>query len=308
MRNLLDIIQKISATQEAIRKTQELLRKFPEDYTIMANLESLAKRATALEDSFLHNAHQEHMDVCTYRMIANDNANYPILSLGSALGDLQRWFSTVYDALKNGPKQRARLAPEVLQHTTLNFAFTFSGSVGVAMTIPSERLLFDNDLQRTMHKTVEMLKAESSDQIHYFAKELGAASIRSLYNWVIDHNKAGVGAEIRWLRDVEVIDDINIDAVHLSNLSKAIEETSDTKEEVLELAGDLVGADIQRHTFHMAFEEAEEVRGTMSENIGLEYTVELPKRYIATIRKRSFVNYATEEENIRHHLINLKTV
>ncbi|HWR72899.1 MAG TPA: hypothetical protein VN604_06995 [Nitrospirota bacterium] len=306
MKNLLDIIQKISSTQDAIRKTQDLLRQFPKDYTIMANLESLIRRASALEDSFLHRAHQEHMDVCTYRMIADDNGNYPILSLGSALSDLQRWFSTVYDSLKNGPKQRARLAPEVLKFTTLNFAFTFTGSVGVAMTIPSERMLFDNDLQRAMHKTVEMLKAESSDQIHYFAQELGAASVRSLYNWVSDHIKTGVGAEIRWLRDLEILTDITIDHLHLSNLGKAIEETSDTKEEILELTGDLVGADIQRHTFHMAFEEANEIRGTMSENIGIEYTVELPKRYIANISKSSYVNYATEEEYIRYHLLNLK--
>jgi hypothetical protein len=303
---LLDIIQKLQATQDAIRKTRELVARYPLDYGLLVNLESLEARALSLEESFLIEADVEQLDVCTYRMFGVDQRNYPILTIGSAISDLQRWFSIVYDALRNGPKRRAKLSPEIVQQSTLDFAFTFTGSVGFAMTVPSERLLIDNDLQRAMQKTVEMAKAESSDQIHLLSKEVGSASIRAMYRWVSDHTSAQAGAEIRWLRDREDMVLALFEARHLVNLGRAIEETSDETEEVLELIGDMVGADINKHTFHLAFEEADEIRGTMADSIGVQYTVELPKRYLAVIRKTSFINYATDEEYTKYHLLELK--
>lgn len=304
---LLDIIEKLQSTQDAIRKARELATKHPQDYAVLSNLESLEKRALSLESSFLSEANVAQLDVCTYRMFGDEGHRYPVLAVGSALRDLQRWFSTVYDALRNGPKQRAKIAPEVVQQSTLDFAFAFTGSVGIAMTVPSERMLIDNDLQRAMHKTIDMVRADSSDQIHYFAKEVGPASVRALYRWVKDHTATGTGAEIQWLRNKAELVKAILPPEHLVALGMAIEETSDQKEETLTLIGDLVGADIHRHTFHMAFDEAEEIRGTMADSIGVEYTVELPRRYTATIRKTSFVNYATDDEITTYHLTELKT-
>src|SRR5450759_2760329 len=97
---LLDIVQKIQDTQDAIRKARELAAKYPRDYAVLTNLEFLEKRALSLEESFLSEAHTDQLDVCAYRMFADDRSRYPILAVGSALGDLQRWFSTVYDALR----------------------------------------------------------------------------------------------------------------------------------------------------------------------------------------------------------------
>ncbi len=306
MSTLLDTIQKLQSTQEAIRKTKDLLAKHPRDYGLLVNIASLEKRALSLEDAFLAGASIEHLDICTYRMFADDRKTYPILAVGSALSDLQRWFSTVYDALKNGPKHRAKLAPEIVQQSTLDFAFAFTGSVGVAMTIPSERLLIDNDLQRAIQKVVEMAKADSREKIHYFAKEVGAASVRAMYRWVTDHVVSGTGAEIKWLRDRTEVASGSFDKHYLADLGRAIEQTSDETEETLNLIGDLVGADINKHTFHLVFEEADEIRGTMAESIGMEYTVELPRRYMAVIRKTSFVNFAKDEEYVKYHLLELK--
>lgn len=303
---LLDTIDKLQSTQEAIRKTKELLTKHPRDYSLLANIASLEKRALSLEDDFLAEASTEHLDICTYRMFADERKTYPVLAVGSALSDLQRWFSTVYDAFKNGPKRRAKIAPEIAQQSTLDFAFAFTGSVGVAMTIPSERLLFDNDLQRTIQKIVEMAGADSVDKIHYFAKEVGAASVSAMYRWVSDHVVSGTGAEIKWMRKQTEVAAGTFEKHQLADLGRAIEQTGEETEEILNVVGELVGADINRHTFHLVFEEAEEIRGTMTESIGLEYTVELPRRYMAEIRKTSFVNYAKDEEYVKYHLLELK--
>ncbi len=308
MSDLLDIVQKLSDTQAIIRRTEAFLIEDPDDATILATLGSLSKRAAELETQFLSQAHREHLDVCSYRIFLEDSADYAVLAVGNALSDFQRWFSTVYDALKSGPKRRAHIAPEIVNDSTLSFAFSFTGSVGVALTLPSERMLLDNDLQLAMRKTVEMLRAESSDQVHNFANELGAASVVAFSKWVGDHVAAGTGADIKWLREEEEIVGIRANAEHMRSLQRAIEETSDTEEKVLEIKGTLVGADTERHTFHMTFEEADEIRGSMSESIGAEYTVELPRIYSATVRKTSSVSYSTDKETIRYHLLELKKV
>ena len=306
MSMLLDIIQRIQDTQEAIRKTKEILLLYPKDLGLLANLKSLEIRALSLEASFLDEANVEHLDIVTYRMFAEKKKFYSVMDIGSALTDLQRWFSTVYDSLKTGPKRKAKLSPEIISATTLDFAFSFSGSVGIAMSIPSERLLLDNELQVTIKKTIEMAKAESSDQIHSFSKEMGASSIRAMYRWVQDHISAGAGAEIRWIKNEQEVIAASFEAKHLANLGHAIEETSDNFEEEIKVTGSLVGADVTKHTFHMVFDEADEIRGTMAETIGSQYTVELPKRYVAIMRKTSYLNYATDEEHIKHHLLELK--
>jgi hypothetical protein len=105
------------------------------------------------------------------------------------------------------------------------------------MTIPSERLLFENQLQLAMAKTAEMLTAEGSDQVHHFAAQLGAASIRTLYDWVNDHVNANLGAEIQWIANNSPIAGITTGLEHLRNLKLAIEETSDIEETVFETPG-----------------------------------------------------------------------
>lgn len=308
MKAFTEIIQKISDTQQAMRKLAALLSKNPSRLSLQSSYESLQKRHEVLEAKFLSLSNQNQLDVCSYRVFSEIGENYPIFAFGSALRDFQKWFSTIYDALKTGPKKRARLSPEILTESTLNFAFSFPGSVGVAMTIPSERMLFENDLQLAMIKTTEMLKAEGSDQVHYFAKQLGAASVRALYCWVEDHVNAGLGVDIHWVSNEKPISEIIMGFEKMKNLKQAIEETSDLEEATLEVQGWLVGADTSSHTFHMVFEEDREIRGTMSEAVGASYTVELPQFYIATIKKTSFVNYATGEEKTTYFLESLKKI
>lgn len=308
MSGLLDVLLKLSDTQEAIRRTEALLLEAPGDKTILAMLESLGKRASKLEDSFLAVADSVGLDVCAYRLFSEGNARYSIHSLGSILQSFQMWFSTVYDALKNGPKLKAKISPEVLQESALDFAFSFTGSLGVALTIPSERQLFENDLQRAMVKTVDMLRAEATDQINKYAEELGGAVIHSFHNWVDSHVKSGAGADIRWLRGQTEVATIRAGIARFQRLESFIQTTTAPVEETFEVKGLLVGADTKKHSFHMVFENAEEIRGTMSEAIGEEHTVELPQEYIAIIRRTTSENLATGKKSHMYHLLRLRRV
>lgn len=306
MSQILDIIDKISDIDEGIRKTEKLLSEFPDSLAVAQNLRSLVKRRESLELRFHEATAQSHLDVFRYRLLSD--SGYSVLSVGNTLSSFQRWFGVVYDSLKNGPKKRARLSPEAFLESELSFGYSFSGSLGLALTIPSDRTLFENDLELAIQKLFEMARSDSSDQIAYFSKELGPAPVRALKEWVQNQVDGGFGVAAQWLRGEEVKYEYESNLAHLKDLALAISETSDEIEEEVVLIGELVGADTENRKFHFKTSESEDIRGMMSESISLSMVLELPQRYEATIKSTTFINYATEEETTRYHLSNLKKV
>lgn len=305
MNELLEISSQITETQSALERIQRSIKERPKDPTLQLMASSLEKRQLTLEDRFLQVTGAAHIDVCSYRLFSEKHSHYSIHAIGGALKEFQTWFTRIYDALTNGVKDKSRVPLQTIELSQLAFAYTFSGSLGVAMTLPVERLLIENELEIAMRVLTDMLAAESSDQIHYFAKKFGSGTIRTMAKWVDIHASSDLGADIRWMKGNEEIASYTATTSHLANLLTAIKETSDITEELLNVTGFLVGANINKHTFHMVFADQEEVRGTMADTIGAEFAVELPRRYVAQIRKSSYENFATDQTVVKYHLENL---
>jgi hypothetical protein len=139
MPDLLDIQEKLQDTSAAIARAQRTLAQNLSIPSVAANLRSLEKRWNDLEHNFRAVADRIELDVCHYRLLFEDRPT--LIGLTSIWIDFQNLFSLVYDALKNGPKQRARLAPDVVSETSLGIAYSYPGSVGVVLTLNNERLL-----------------------------------------------------------------------------------------------------------------------------------------------------------------------
>ena len=306
MSDLLDLSIKISDTQETIRMIEKGLADFPGDQGMTASLHSLLRRAESLEAEFIRESNRKQVDVCSYRIFPDNPRPQSILEVGTALADFQRWFSTLYDAIKTGPKKIAKLAAETLSESRLDFGFTYTGSVGVVMTIPSERALFGTPLQTAMLKSVELLGTTDRETLHQFSRELGAATIRALYTWLKDHADSGSGADLAWVSGEKVLAEVRANHSQLRALGTMISETSEVKEEEFEIIGWMVGADTTSRTFHMAFHEGEEIRGSLSDSIGEDFTIEIPTQYQALIQKHSSTKYTTDQETVRYILLGLK--
>jgi hypothetical protein len=309
MSDLLDIAQKLNETQKALKDLEQAIADNPGALSLLASAVSLRERQGDLEIAFAEEANRQHIDVCSYRLFSEHEDKPPIAALTGALSSFQAWFTTVFDAIKNGPKQRSKVEVDVVKSTEFGFGYAFTGSVGFVMTMPNERLLIgDSQLDQAMETVFKMAKADDSERIAFFSKELGPASVRKMYWWTTEHLSAGLGAEIEWRRQDSVKARLFIQTAELDSLKKAIEETSDETEETIEAIAELVGADIPRHIFHLKIPGAGDVRGTMAESIGESVTVELPKHYKATFRKTTRINYSTEKEDIEYHLLKLDPV
>lgn len=308
MIDLTAIQEELQDLNAIIAKHERTLATHMEAKSLRANIQTLRRRRQVLEDDFLEAAARVEADVCSYRLIPGES-RASISALSRALNGFQTFFSLVYDAIKTGPKQRARLSAEVTNDTALGYAYSFSGSVGFVMTLPNEQLLLgETRLDEAMRIVFLMAKATSPQEIADFAKKLGPPPVRAMYRWASDHVEYGLEADIEWRRREQVRSSLFVQEPQLEQLRKIIAETSDETEEELEVIGNLVGADVSRKTFHIETTGGGEIRGIFADAISEEHTVVLPKPYSAKIRKRTKIVYSTEEEQVSYFLLSLRSI
>jgi hypothetical protein len=260
-----------------------------------ANIRSLEKRRSMLEREFVNAADRQSRDVCSYRMFARGD-RYKLSGFAKALADFQTTFSLTYDALVNGPKQRAVIPPEVEAATSFDFAYAFSGSVGVVLTLENERLLFgDTKLDETIAVVFEMAKAEHSKEIAAFAKKLGPPPIRSLYKWANDHVSAETGAEIHWVKNsVESV--LLVQQQELIKLRDAIAATSDESVVQVTETGILRGIDTITKRFRLELPDSNEITGLLGDVVDEGHQVTVPSTKTARLELKTKIHYSIDKE------------
>lgn len=310
MSRLLEIQELLQDTGAAIARIEPSLAESPNRPSLLFTLQSLRKRQGQLEAEFLDAANQIGEDVCSYRLLPDETIRLTISALAKALGDFQHLFSVTYDAIKNGPKERASIGAEVAENTAFGFGYTFAGSVGVVFTLPNERLLadFPSDLDRAVSMIFQIAKINEPNQIAPLAKEIGRPPIQAIYTWARDHAQHGLGASIEWRRNKEIRNSLLIQQPELDRLHKTIALSSEESQEEVTVRGLLEAADVRRHRFEILTEEGGAIKGSFENAISESHVVTIPKRYTATIRKTTRLIYATDTEESSYFLVGLEPI
>lgn len=308
MADLIDIITNLRETESVISRMEKVMREHPESETALLSLKSMLKRQRELERAFSEAAHDDFQDVCSYRIFGEDDEKPKISTIAKSLGDFQSLLTIIYDAIKSGkPKETARVSAESAGETALEFGYSFAGSVGFMMTMPNERLLIgETNLDEAMSQVFKMAKSQDTDQVAAFAKTIGIAPIRKIYQWAEDHVSSGMNVDIKWLRNEQVRNELRVDLQELENLIEIIAKTSEEKIEDIEVDGLLVGADVKTRTFHMTFPEAKEIRGELSEILTQDGEIQINRRYKAKIRKMTKIHYSIEKDEYSYILLSIE--
>ncbi|HME33515.1 MAG TPA: hypothetical protein VKG65_12230 [Terriglobales bacterium] len=306
MPDILELQEKLQDTTAAIAQLEHVMIENPETPSLGANLRSLHKRREELEAVFLELTNQLEQDVCRYRLFVV-GTRPTITGLAQAWTNFQNAFSVIYDALKNGPKVRGRIGVTAAEETALGFSYSFTGSVGIVMTMPNERLLLGQTLiDQAIRTMFDLAGAHEHKQIREFAKTLGPAPVRAMYYWANSHVQYGMGAEIEWRREKELRARLLIQEPELARLTNTILQTSDEISEEVTYTGTLRAADLDRRTFRMELDDESSVKGTFDDAIDAERAVTLPRRYIAKLVKTTKVYYSTEIEDVSYRLLSLR--
>lgn len=306
MSALFEIIEKIQDTEAALAMAERAIARSPHSETLAITVKSIQKRRESLESQFTEIAKAQRLDVCSYRIFSETQDNIKISSLANALHDFQSLFTTVFDALKNGPKERAKTDAATTANSAFDFGYCFSGSAGIVMTMPAELVLVgESALDNTIIEIFEMANTTTPDQLRIHAKRLGLASVRKVYQWVTNHLQAGAGADIQWKKNNDLKLKLFIQVPQLEALQKSILETSDETEDPIEVSGELVGFDANLHRFHFKTEDGVDMRGETSPKLGTTHTLEVPKHYKITALVKRKIYYATEKEDVTYYLVDV---
>lgn len=297
MTTLFELASELRQTHAAVRRMDDLVRERPDDDALELNMLAIQKRQRSLERQFAELANQKHTDVLAYRFVPESGNSYPLSAVAGALSALQEAIAVVFDALKSVPKVRARISADIAAQTTLDFAYSFDGSLGFAFSIPNERLLLvESDLDRAVALLFRAIKATTREEIIALSKEIGAAGLRKIYLWADQHSKFDIGAGIEWRRQAEARYEVNVQPAALTRLKEIIEESSPETREDVTIDGVLMGIDVTADTFRIAVADGDDMKGRLADDFDRSEHWAVVTRYSAVVEVRTKISYATDIE------------
>jgi hypothetical protein len=279
---ILKLQQWLQDTNSAISRAERAVAGHPGISSAAATLTSFLKMRDNLEAEFLAEANLLEMDACSYRVVPDDSRP-AIIGLTAVLGDFQRLFTTVYDAVINGPKQIAKASEKVVADTSLGFAYSYPGSIGFMLTLKNERLLLSStDLDAAMKGVFDLMRVTTTTEAAIASKRWGVAALRVAHEWADANSEAKFGADITWLRKDQEIESLQLQRPEIMRLAATIRQTTETSE--AEVTGELTMVDNDKKTFRIKTEDAE-IEGKFGDGaIDPFQPASVPGYYKATIR------------------------
>ena len=308
MNGILDLENKLRTTGSAIGKLEGAFAKNP-SRGIQSNILSLRKLERNLQVEFAQAADEIGSDVCRYRML-DDRPS--LRSFVEALGAFQDAFSQAFESIRKGsPRDRRNLGAESISLSSLQVAYAFPGSFGMALTIPNTRLLFPEMLTQIDRAAVTILDVVTSNaspkSVSSTIEVMGRAPIAAIYDWATVNAQNETGAGVEWLRGDQTKNNVIVQARQFRSVSDSLDRISDKRTTEVSIDGVLVGADTKSLRFHfLAFDGDENIRGNFLYAISDTQQARLPAKYRAILSKTTEFKFASNSEKSTYFLERLE--
>lgn len=310
MSRLEELQRELQDASAAIVRAERTLAAHPDIPSVAATLRSITKRREGLEEQFLAAVAELGLDVCSYRIDLPNTTRPTIAGMAAVLGEFQKVFTSVYHALKNGPKLTAKVSSETVKATSLGFAYAFPGSVGIMMTIENDEglALYKTDLDEAMENTLELLGANRSQELQELSEKVGLPALRHAHQWAVANIEAGFGANIAWKLKEDNLEgerSIVIQPPEIKRLEQTIRRV--TAREEITIIGDLVEVNVTDRTFQISARD-QVIHGSFTGAITATNPAQLPKQYRAILRVSEPVVTEAGQEEKTYFLLRLEPV
>lgn len=270
MSALLHLRERIDQTTELIARYESALVQPDARPSLAVSLRSMTKLRKRLEDEFLAAAREHEVEVYRYRLIPETRAT--IVGISESWSSFQRFFSSVYKGVSESKNAKSDV-------DQFGFAYTFTGSVGVALTLPARDGLFeDPHLVEATEAVMDLSESLDQRSVDEAAKRLGPDVIRSMHSWIETLVQHDYGVGIAW-RDREV----SIDPKRLHSLQDRV--VASTTSATIQVVGRLELVDATKKRFRLVSDGGEKYEGASGDAISDEHAASVPYRYAATIRR-----------------------
>jgi hypothetical protein len=307
MSEIASVVERTRKAFASVSQLEAALMRAPSDRALQLNLSAMKKMAVQSQEQLYRYSQHAHVDICNYRLLPGESNNlgYSLGYVSRSLLEYQNLFTQIYDALKNGIKQRAVFGRDAEEESTLEFAYSYSGSLGVVLFSHSERNLLSGKLDSSIDSLYQVIDINSRGTVHQVAQRLGTAVVKRVYDWSSANLKGGFAADIRWNRsDGRQLGEV-IERDRMEEIVDIIDATSDSKTQEIEATGILFGGNIGSRSFHFVVPKGEVYKGHLADDFDSKTVMTLGKWYRARIRDTEKFHYATEKLERNQQLLAL---
>lgn len=307
MSDFASLLEKRRALAGRKARLEQELSKNPYDYALAKDYNSISRLTHRYEREILFAAEQKQIDVCRYKIIP-ECEDYSLYGVTSSLSSFQSVITSIFDAKQSGPKTRARFSEQVKRESELHFGYTFAGSLGFVLVIPSERDLFSGKMDDVVDTFHDLMNVEDIDDVRDISRHLGIAVTSQYYKWLTSNTSREYSLELNWHRSDRVQKGTLLDSNRMNKIEDIILEASDESQDEIPVSGVLVGMNLKTTSgsFHLVVPEGESYSGFLSEEFDRSVQWGLNKRYSAEIIKKEVTYFATEDTKTTFYLKSLK--
>jgi hypothetical protein len=265
-----------------LSRLERALAENPEDRKLRLQVSAAKRRSDYARNLFVESISRD-FDVINYRIV-HVTDQYSIEGVAESLISFQGAITAVYDALKNGPKERANYNAEVRNTTRLDFGYSYPGSVGFVLTVKSEQDLLGGALDSTSEAIGQFFDIENMNQAIDSSRALGLGAVSALYKWLRSNARNGNSVDLNWRHSVRGYTGRFIDLSRFEFLERMFASVEEHERSPLNVEGFLVGLDVETRRFHFVEPNGASYKGRLSSEFGGEPR-EVPNRYKATLIK-----------------------
>jgi hypothetical protein len=303
MSDYASIVDRARRAFSSVSRIEAALERDPMNPGLQINLAATKKQAILNQKRLLAISEQRHIEVCNYRLLPEATTNYGVAGVSNSLLSYQNLFSQIHDAKINGPKSKAQLGRTAMRESALDFAYSFSGSLGVVLLVQSDRDFFDCKLDRSIEALFQVFEIDNQASAREIIGSMGGAVIKRANDWSEANIEAGFAADIRWSRsDGRQMGEV-IERRRMLRLVDILKQSSDKQTITHDVVGILLGGNLGTKSFHFVVPDGESYKGHQADDFSSEVSQTLGGLYRARIRETKTVMYATERETVSYELV-----
>jgi hypothetical protein len=308
MSGLNSLLERVQRAYAKIAEVESVASRFPGDRSILINLKALQRDAASLEEAWQKASLHAQKEVCRYRIIPIDQTSYPIKQVSLSLANFQDLFSQIYEALAGKLKSKAQIKPSVASETAFNFAFSYPGSLGVAMTVDSQSNLFGGKYDEAIDAFMSILRLNDESEVRNTAKQYGLSVVNRAFDWSKTNLVSGYSVDIEWVNSHGRRKGGLADLQDFERIVFLIGKVSDVEHEKISAYGTLLGIDTSDSypRFRFVKQNGEVYSGTLSDDFPADRQWAVNTLYTADIEVESVTTYATEDVRRTYRLKFLK--
>lgn len=302
MSDFASVVEQARRAFASVARLESALTRDPSNVALQVNLSASRKLARKSEEQLRQISEYQRVDLCNYRLIPDRDRAFRLGFVARSLLEYQNLFSQIYDALKNGAKNRAQVGMEAASESAMELAYCYSGSLGFALLAHSDRDFFEGKLDKPIDALFEIVAVNSRSEIQTVASMYGNSVVKRLFDWSKANLDGRFSTDVQWSRSDGRKIGMLIEEKTLGDIVDLIVAAGDEKSKHDYVSGRLVGGDLNSGVFHFVVPNGTDYRGNIGQSFAPHTEMTLGKEYAARILVKSKTIYATDKTEIKYEL------